>query len=58
MDEAIDRAIDMSDDEASQRMELMYEKVKKWDVTYWANHITEQFKLIKNNFKNTQEAVR
>ncbi len=58
MDEAIDKAIDMSPEEASERMKIMYNKVEKWDVNFWANHITDQFNLIKNNSKNTLETAR
>ena len=58
MDEAIDKAIDMSPEEASERMKIMYKKVEKWDVNFWANHITDQFNLIKNNSIKALETAR
>lgn len=44
MDEAIDLALDMSDEEKKERMAKMYATVTKYDVEYWANRLLQMFK--------------
>lgn len=46
MDEAVDRALDMSEEEKQQTMEKMYETVTQYDVQCWADHLFEMFQTI------------
>ncbi|MBF2037100.1 MAG: glucosylglycerol-phosphate synthase [Leptolyngbyaceae cyanobacterium T60_A2020_046] len=39
MDECIDLALSMSPEEQQQRMQKLYEAVRKYDVKEWANHM-------------------
>jgi len=39
MDESIDLALSMSEEEKKQRMTRMYQAIKRYDVQQWANHL-------------------
>lgn len=43
MDAALDQALDMPESEKAERMAAMYETVKHYDVSRWANHTLERF---------------
>ncbi|ERN40694.1 glucosylglycerol-phosphate synthase [Rubidibacter lacunae KORDI 51-2] len=45
MNDAIDLALDMPEDEQQQRMQKMYSTVTHYDVNYWAGRLLEQFEL-------------
>lgn len=48
MDEAIDRALAMPEEEQKQTMAQMYEIVTKYDVTCWADRLFEIFKGLRH----------
>jgi glucosylglycerol-phosphate synthase len=43
MDDAIDKALDMSQAEQEQRMQKMYQTVTKYDVAYWGDRLFQKF---------------
>ena len=47
MDDAIQRAIDMPEEEKKERLSALLETVKTWDIDYWAKHVTDLFDRIK-----------
>lgn len=48
MDESIDKALAMSEEESQAAMTKMFETVTKYDVDYWANHLLQKFKAIQS----------
>jgi len=46
MDEAIDRALAMPEDEQRRRMQRMGASVEKYDATRWAHHMLESFRAL------------
>lgn len=48
MDDSIEAAIDMPDDERLQRMHELNETITTWDIDHWAQHVTELFQKVKN----------
>lgn len=57
MDEAIDKALAMSDEESQKTMAKMFETVTKYDVDYWANHLLQKFKAIQSSPAANQASV-
>ncbi|KFF42070.1 MAG: glucosyl-glycerol phosphate synthase [Candidatus Atelocyanobacterium thalassa isolate SIO64986] len=49
MDEAIDKALDMSEEEQEEKMTEMYKTVSTYDIKYWANRVSRHFS---NNLKS------
>lgn len=49
MDEAIDRALDMSPDEQAERMNKLYQTVTKYDIKFWANRLLDLFEKTKTS---------
>ncbi len=43
MDEAIDKAIDMPEEERRARMQSLLAHVKKYDIGYWTRHVMAKF---------------
>ncbi|MEM1366933.1 MAG: glucosylglycerol-phosphate synthase [Cyanobacteria bacterium P01_H01_bin.15] len=56
MDDAIDKALDMSSQEKQMRMKKMYEVVTQYDVQFWANRLIERFKTLKHEVTATDKA--
>lgn len=48
MDESIDRALDMPEEERQWRMNKMYDTVTRYDVNCWADHIFEVFQNLEH----------
>lgn len=48
MDRAIDRALDMSEEEQKTSMDKMYQIVTTYDVKYWADHLFKMFQKLEN----------
>ncbi len=46
IDDAIDKALDMSQAEQKRRMEKMYKTVTDYDVAYWGDRLFEKFREI------------
>lgn len=46
LDFAFDRAMDLSREQASERMRVMNETVKRYDISQWADHVFERFEEI------------
>lgn len=46
MDEAIDRALSLSDEDKAQRMAKMYDTVTRYDVKHWAERLFDIFEKI------------
>lgn len=46
MDEAIDRALSLSDEDKAQRMAKMYDTVTQYDVKHWADRLFDIFQKI------------
>ena len=57
MDEAIDRALAMSEAEKQERMQKMYHTVTKYDVKYWADRLLDQFRNLKHETVADKEAA-
>ncbi len=57
MDEAIDKALAMPQEERQQRMAAMYETVTTYDVEYWSNHLLQLFKDLKHEVVNEKVLV-
>ncbi|MGC9504634.1 glucosylglycerol-phosphate synthase [Baaleninema sp.] len=55
MDEAIDRALDMSDEEKADRMAKMYDTVTTYDVKYWADRLFEIFQRMEHETVSDKE---
>ncbi|MBE9117601.1 glucosylglycerol-phosphate synthase [Lusitaniella coriacea LEGE 07157] len=49
MDEAIDRALTMPEDEQKERMGQMYRAICRYDVQQWANHMFREAKAAATN---------
>jgi glucosylglycerol-phosphate synthase len=43
MDDAIDQALDMPEQERRARMQRLWAHVKKYDIAYWTRHVMDQF---------------
>jgi glucosylglycerol-phosphate synthase len=43
MDANFDRALDMDMSERRQRLAAMSDRVRRWDVDHWAEHVRERF---------------
>ncbi len=43
MDEGIDKAIDMPEEERRARMQRLLAHVKKYDIAYWTQHVMGKF---------------
>jgi glucosylglycerol-phosphate synthase len=43
MDDAIDQAIDMPEDERRARMQRLLAHVKQYDIAYWTRHVMAKF---------------
>jgi glucosylglycerol-phosphate synthase len=43
MDEAIDKAIDMPQEERRARMQNLLAHVKQYDIAYWTQHVMAKF---------------
>lgn len=52
MDEALDAALDMDQDEALRRMAALYATVRHFDVDRWADQIADQFDGISDHFRS------
>jgi len=57
MDDAIDKALAMSEADSRKAMAKMYETVTKYDVEYWANHLLQKFKELQSVPTNDKAAV-
>lgn len=57
MNEAIDRALAMSPEEQTQRMQKMYQTVTQYDVKQWADHVFEMFERTKQETAKKPEVV-
>lgn len=57
MDDAIDKALAMSDEDSQKAMAKMYETVTTYDVEYWANHLLQKFKELQSTPTNNKAAV-
>jgi glucosylglycerol-phosphate synthase len=57
MDEAIDLALNMSEEEKRERMAKMYATVTKYDVEYWANRLLQLFKQSQNIGESARSTV-
>ncbi|MGB5771615.1 MAG: glucosylglycerol-phosphate synthase [Crocosphaera sp.] len=55
MDEAIDKALDMSPEEQEETMAKMYETVTTYDVKYWADRLLNYFANMKREFVEDKE---
>ncbi|MEM7771745.1 MAG: glucosylglycerol-phosphate synthase [Cyanobacteria bacterium P01_E01_bin.6] len=49
MDESIDLALSMSDEEKKQRMTRMAQAIKRYDVQQWANHLFREAQATRNS---------
>lgn len=47
MDEAIDRAVDMSKEERLERSKSLLNTVEKWDINFWSDHVLKLFNQLK-----------
>jgi glucosylglycerol-phosphate synthase len=48
MDWALDRALDMSEEEQKTSMDKMYQTVTTYDVKYWADHLFKMFQQLEH----------
>ncbi|EAZ94166.1 glucosylglycerol-phosphate synthase [Crocosphaera chwakensis] len=55
MDEAIDKALDMSPEEQQEKMAKMYETVTKYDVKYWSDRLLDYFANMTREFVDEKE---
>ena len=49
MDEAIDRAVDMSKEERLERSQSLLNTVEKWDINFWSDHVLKLFNQLKKS---------
>ncbi len=57
MNQAIDKALAMSDAEKKERMEKMYKTVIEYDVQRWADHLFDEFQKIQPSAEMHKESV-
>jgi len=43
MDANLDRALEMEEGERRERLDVMRDRVRRWDVDHWASHVRERF---------------
>ena len=55
MDEAIDKALDMSPEEQQAKMAKMYDTVTKYDVKYWSDRLLNYFANMTREFVDDKE---
>ncbi len=55
MDEAIDKALDMSPEEQQEKMAKMYDTVTKYDVKYWSDRLLDYFAKMTREFVDEKE---
>ncbi|MDJ0507748.1 MAG: glucosylglycerol-phosphate synthase [Crocosphaera sp.] len=57
MDEAIDKALDMSPEEQQEKMAIMYETVTIYDVKYWADRLLNYFENMTHEVLEDKERI-
>ncbi len=57
MDEAIDKALDMSPEEQQENIAKMYETVTKYDVKYWSDRLLNYFAKMTRKSADEKEPV-
>lgn len=57
MDDAIDLALAMPEDQKKETMEKMYKTVTEYDVKRWADHLFEAFQQIQSKGSMDADAV-
>ncbi|MBP0000867.1 MAG: glucosylglycerol-phosphate synthase [Cyanobacteria bacterium SID2] len=55
MDRAIDRALEMSEEDKAERMAKMYDTVTQYDVKYWADRLFDIFQHTEHETAASQE---
>lgn len=48
MDAAIEQALDMGKDEQRARMQSLYDRVSRYDIAHWTQHVLDRFAEIKS----------
>ncbi|NMG60396.1 glucosylglycerol-phosphate synthase [Geitlerinema sp. P-1104] len=57
MDEAIDRALSLSEEEKAERMAQMYQTVTQYDVKHWADRLLDIFQKTEHQTVGEKKAV-
>jgi glucosylglycerol-phosphate synthase len=57
MDESIDLALSMSQEEKKERMGRMYQAIKRYDVQQWANHLFREARASAESQKDKEPAL-